>query len=247
MLAKYQDAVITLKLVVNVRMSFGGQDQKHESKSETVGTIIDESGLTVISLSAIDPSGTFNQLVGQKLRRSGQNVDFDIESEVADVKLILADGTELPATVVLRDKDLDLAYIKPVEKPSSPFAHVDLGASVSPRVLDMVVAIHRLGKVANRVPTVSLERINALVERPRPFYVLGPGQGSSGVGSPVFSLDGKLLGLVLIRTVAPEGDANLSAMFSGSSSMGLLPIIVPTADIREGAKQAMDAAAKSAK
>lgn len=245
-LKKYQDAIVTVKLVVNVRMSFSGQNQKHESKSETVGTMIDASGLTVISLSAIDPSGTFNQLMGQRMRRGGQNMEFDIESEVSDVKLVLADGTELPAIVVLRDKDLDLAYIKPTEKPTAALPHVDPAGDVTPRVLDVVITLHRLGKVANRVATVSLERINALVDRPRPFYVLGAGQGSSGVGSPVFTLDGQLLGLVLIRTVAPEGEANLSAMFSGPGSIGLLPIIVPTADIREGASQAKEEVLKPA-
>ena len=236
-LERNQNAVVTVKLVVNYRMSFGGHEQKSESKSETIGTVIDPAGLTVISLSAIDPSATVEELFSRQMRRNGQKADFKIDSDVTDLKLVLANGTELDSIVVLRDKDLDLAYIRPKTKPKDALTHVDLAGDPTAKVLEEVVTIYRLGKVANRVPTVSLERINAIVDRPRLFYVLGPGQGSSAVGSPVFRVDGKLLGIVLIRTLAPEGDANFSAMFSGPSSLGLLPIIVPTADIRDGAKQ----------
>jgi hypothetical protein len=242
-LERNQDAVVTVKIAANYRISFGGRDQKTESKSDAVGTVIDASGLTVISLSAIDPSNTLNQLIASRMRRSGQNLDFKVESEVTDVKIVLKDGTEIPATVVLRDKDLDLAYIRPIDKPAKPLAAVDITSSAKAAVLDEVVCLNRLGKVASRSIAVSLERINALVERPRPFYVLSPGQGSSGVGAPVFTLDGKLLGIVLIRAVPPDGDSNMGGMFSGTESLGITPIIVPTADIRDGAKQAMEAKA----
>lgn len=240
-LAQYQQAVITAKLVVNYQVTIGERDQKNESKSEAIATLIDPAGLAVISLSAIDPGKTLEDMFARQMRRAGQKVDFTVTSEVTDLKLVLADGNELDATVVLRDKDLDLAYLRPKEKPAKPLPHVDLSNDATAKVLEEVVAIYRLGKIADRVPTASLERINAIVERPRLFYVLGPGQGSSGVGSPVFQTDGKLLGIVLIRSVAPESDANFSAMFSGASSMGLLPVIVPTADIRDGAKQANEA------
>src|SRR5260221_14397596 len=55
-LSRYQDAVVTVKLVVSLSMSLGARDQQSESKTEAVGTVIDPSGLTVISLSTIDPS-----------------------------------------------------------------------------------------------------------------------------------------------------------------------------------------------
>ena len=233
-LAKNQAAVVTVRLVVSYNMSYGKRDQQSESKTEAVGTVIDPGGLTVISLTTIDPSAMM------KSRQRGAAQDFKVETEVKDVKIVCADGTELPAEIVLRDKDLDLAYLRPLEPPAKPLPAVDLANPGHSQVLDEVVCLNRLGKIADRVATVSLERIDALVTKPRPFYILSPG-GSSGVGSPVFTLSGALVGIVLIRNAAPGGEPNAASLFSGSSGAGYMPVIVPTADILDDAKQALEA------
>jgi hypothetical protein len=230
-LGRYQDAVITVKLVVSFSMSYGGNDRQSETKTEAVGTIIDPSGLTVISLSTIDPSS----MMRGRMRQAG---DLKIDSQVKDVRLVLADGTEIAAEIVLRDKDLDVAYVLPVEKPAKPLPAVDLAHPAKPQVLDEVICLNRLGKIANRAVAVSVERVDALVDRPRPFYVLAEG-GSSGVGSPVFSLSGAPLGLILIRNAPSDSEANVASMFSGGG-LGIMPIIVPAADILEDAKQALE-------
>ena len=232
-LAKYQAAVVTVRLVVSYNVSYGSRDQQSESKTEAVGTVIDPNGLTVISLTTIDPSAMM-----KARQRSGQ--EFKVETEVKDVKIVLADDTELPAEVVLRDKDLDLAYLRPTEKLTQPLPALDLTQSGQAQVLDEVVCLNRLGKIANRVVTVSLERVDALVTKPRPFYVLSPG-GSSGIGSPVFALTGAPVGIVLIRNAAPGGEANAASQFSGSGGNTYMPIIVPAADILDDAKQALEA------
>ncbi|MEI6084756.1 MAG: hypothetical protein WCS70_10685 [Verrucomicrobiota bacterium] len=232
---KNQDAIVTVKLVVNFNISHGGRDQQNESKTEAIGVVIDPAGLTVISLSTIDPSTLM------KAQMRGRQQDMKIESEVKDAKIVLADNTEIPAEVVLRDKDLDVAYLRPTEKPAKPLAAIDLTKAVKPQLLDEVITLNRLGKVANRVVAVSVERIVALVDRPRPFYVLGPG-GASGIGSPVFALSGAPLGIILIRNAPTDGEANVASMFSGASgSLGFMPIIVPAADLLEDAKQALEA------
>ena len=233
-LAKYQDAVVTVRLVVSYNVSYGGRDQQNESKTEAIGTVIDPGGLTVISLTTIDPSAMM------KARQRGGQQEWKVETEVKDVKIVLADDTELPAEIVLRDKDLDLAYLRPTEKPAKPLPALDLTHPGHPQVLDEVVCLNRLGKIANRVVTVSLERVDALVTKPRPFYVLSPG-GSSGVGSPVFALTGAPLGIILIRNAATAGEANMASVFAGTGGLGVMPIIVPAADILDDAKQALEA------
>lgn len=240
---EHQDAVVTIKLVLNQSISFGGRDQNNESKTEAVGTVIDPSGLTVISLSAIDPSNALRSMWTARMR--GQTGELKIDSEVKDAKIVLADGTELAAEVALRDKDLDLAYLRPVEKPAKPLACISLANAIQPQVLDEVICLNRLGKVANHVATVSIERIDALVDRPRPYYLLGQG-GSSGIGSPVFAVSGAPLGIILMRNAATEGEGNLTAMFSAGSALGILPIVVPARDILDDAKQALEAPAKPA-
>jgi S1-C subfamily serine protease len=183
-----------------------------------------------------------------RARARGQQ-ELKIDSEVKDAKLTLADGTELPAQVVLRDKDLDVAYVQPIEKPAKPMTAVDLSQSAKPQVLDQVICLNRLGKVADRVVAVSIERLDALVQHPRPFYVLAAG-GSSGVGSPVFTQSGTPIGIILVRNTPTDGEANVASMFSGGGGMGIMPIIVPAADLLEDAKQALESkkpAAESSK
>jgi hypothetical protein len=220
--------------VVNYSISFAGRDQQNETKTEAVGTVIDPNGLTVISLTTIDPSNMM------KMQRRMMQQEFKIDTEVKDVKIVLADDTEIPAEIVLRDKDLDLAYLRPTAKPAKPLTAINLTKAGKPQLLDEVVCLNRLGKIADRVATVSLERIDALVARPRPFYVLSPG-GSSGIGSPVFALTGVPLGIILIRNAPIGGEANMATAFSGTGGLGVMPIIIPAADIVEDAKQVAEA------
>jgi hypothetical protein len=233
-LSRYQDAVVTVKLVVSFTITLGSNDRQSESKTEAVGTVIDSSGLTVISLSTIDPSSMMRG------RTRSQQMELKIDCVVKDAKLMLPDGTEMAAEIVLRDKDLDVAYVLPIEKLAKPLIALDLVHAAKPQVLDEVICLNRLGKIADRAVAVSVERIDALVERPRPFYVLASG-GSSGVGSPVFSLSGTPIGIILMRNALSEGEANATSVFSGIGGLGIMPIIVPAGDILEDAKQALEA------
>ena len=236
-LEKHHDAVITVKLVIKQGVSYGGRDtNKRESKTETTGTVIDPSGLTVISLFATDPTSLYSNMV------SGGDEDMQLkfESEVSDVKLVMPDGTEIAAKIILRDKDLDLAYVRPTDKPGKAFKFADLTKASKPQILDEVFVVNRLGKVANRTNSISIDRIEAIVSKPRTFYI--PGQnGQGGLGAPVFSANGQIIGVVLLRTIKSDGGSDIGSMLSsGLSGMGILPVILPAEVILEGAKQAPD-------
>ena len=100
---RHGDAVITVRGTLKARMSRAGRDQPAPDQAvQASATILDPQGLTVVALSAIDP-GT---LLGKNPALAAANVS--IETELTDVKLRLADATELPAKIVLRDSDLDL-------------------------------------------------------------------------------------------------------------------------------------------
>ena len=76
--------------------------------------------------------------------------------------------------------------------------------------------------------------VEAVVEKPRKFYVMGGQQSQAAMGSPAFSLDGKLVGIAAMRTGGDDG-LGLSAMMSGGG-IGI-PIIVLSEDIKEAASQ----------
>jgi S1-C subfamily serine protease len=199
--------------------------------------MIDPTGLTVVSLSSIDPMGAFQGMMGGFGGDGGEDEGFKLkmESEVTDVKLLSSDGAEFPAEIVLRDKDLDLAFLRPKSKPAQPQPTVDLSASAQVDVLDEVIAINRLGRVAGRTYAVAIERISAVVKRPRLFYVPGGGATSSGLGSPAFTPDGRLVGIFVMRSSKSGGDP--LGMLS-AQGLGMTIILLPAEDIRKTAAQA---------
>ncbi len=243
-LAKSQGAVVTVKLAIKQSVSMGGRENKSETKTETTGTVIDPSGLTVVSLATTDPSSTVKEAYARAIAaRGGDMSQFKFDSELNDVKIVLADGTEIPAEVVLRDKDLDLAYLRPSDKPAKPLAFIDLGKDAKAQILDEVIVINRLSQAADRTPAVSIGRIEGIIEKPRTFYLLGQSMWGYSLGAPVFSTDGKLIGIVLLRSAKTQTDQDSGFIFSNLNQWGMMPVILPAGDIVDGAKQAREAKA----
>ena len=229
---QHQRAVVTVQVVMKAKMSFSGVgDQSNESKGDLTGTVIDASGLTVLALSATDPTSMLSGLLGDQ---DDDDMKFKFDAELTDVKILLEDGTELPAEVVLRDKDLDLAFIRPKTKPAQPMPAVDLANAGQADVLDQVITLNRLGRAAGRAYAASVERISAVVQKPRLFYVPESTMTTTTLGSPAFLPDGKILGICVIRMVGTDGGGmgpfNLQPQ-------GLTGIILPAAEVLKVAKQ----------
>jgi S1-C subfamily serine protease len=243
LVAKYQNAVITVKLAIKQSMSAPGRESpKVETKTETTGTVIDPTGLTVVSLSSTDPSDAYQKVMERAMASQGRSASqMKIESEITDMKLLFSDGTEVPAEVVLRDKDLDLAFVRPTDPVAKPVAYVDLSHSTQPQLLDEAIVLNRLNPTANRTIAVSLGRIEAFVNKPRPFYILGEATWGYSLGAPVFAVDGKILGILLLRISTAQIDATSGFMNQHLNQWGIMPIILPAADIADGAKQAKEA------
>jgi S1-C subfamily serine protease len=230
---KWQEAVVNVRIVLKIRMSMSGREmQSSDDPVDTVGTVIDPSGLTVLSLGALNPGGMMSKLMGSG--DSGQP-SMEITSEPTDVKIRLASGRELPAKIVLRDEDLDLAFIRPTGKPDKPLVALDLTADAKPALLDQVLVLSRLGRVGGWAPSATLGDIGAIIEKPRTFYVLAG--GADGVGTPAFLTNGRVIGLLTLRQIE-AGRAGFGSMMGSSESMGMLGVILPAADVLEIAKQA---------
>jgi len=225
-----KNAVLTVKAVISTKMAFMGQSNEDESQAEFTGTVISPDGLMVFSLSSSDPAASMTMLLG------GGREGFDVESQVKDLKILLTDGTEVPAEIVLRDQDFDLGFMRPKDAPAEPFQAVDTSNAASPEILDQVVLLNRLGKVANRVYSASLSRIEAIVSRPRTFYIIDQAESNAGLGSPAFTLDGKLVGIVVVRAVPMGGTSPMAMLSSLSSGPPIMPIVIPVEDILDTAE-----------
>ncbi len=229
---KFQKTVVTVQIVIKSKISGPGMGgQSNEARQEVTGTIIDPSGLVVMSLTATDPSQMLESLM------AGSESRFKMETELSDIKLLLEDGTEVPAEVVLRDKDLDLAFARAKGKLPAGMPHLDLSDSAKAQVLDELVSLNRLGNAAGRAYAANAERVCAIVQRPRLFYVPESSLSTTTLGSPAFTMDGKVLGIFVMRNAKGR-----TGGMAGISPDAVAGIIVPADAVLKAAKQAPAAA-----
>ena len=229
----HKGAVVMVELVLKEKFSmFGDATNESESKVTVTGTIISPDGLTVLSLTATEPNSLYAKM--------GMSEDMDISSEVADVKIVVEPGKELPSSILLRDRDLDLAFARPKAKPESPLPFVDLANAAQPSLLDQVLIIDRAGKVANREHFVGLSRIASVVPKPRLFYLCDATAGgfSMGLGAPAFDLEGKAVGVFVLRAISVTEPGGMMGGMMNSMQDNLAGILLPAAQIAEGAAQA---------
>jgi len=225
---RYVDTVVSVELVAKIMITAGDRPSTpQEQKAEVNGTVVSADGLTVAPLSGIDPRSALEAMRG-RANATGQRLEIS-ETEYKEVKLRLADGTEVPAKVVLKDADLDLAFIMPDEPAGAAkrtFAAVNLDDAAEGVLLGNYFVVSRASKTLQRVPVVRMVSVEGIAEKPRKLFLVG----GTSIGSPVFDPQGHILGICLTHI---------------SNGRAFAPIVLPAADIAEIAKQAAVAAKQS--
>ena len=238
---KHQDAVVWVTAVIKMRGGGGplaAMMGQQEQKVEAVGTVIHESGLTVVSHTNIDPTSLINAAYGD-IKLPGQEGKIEFKSELSGVKIRLADGAEVPARLVMTDEDLDLAFILPTDKNSRKLPFVNLagageGAAKELAVMDPLTVLGRLDQTLDRQPAVYPTRVNAVVKKPRTFYVCSD---IESLGTPAFDRSGRPVGIVVMRK--QSGAKGMGSLMSSASGGDMAAVIIPGQDVMEVAQQAL--------
>lgn len=207
------DAIIGIELVVTAKVTTRNQSPvSRETKREVNGTVISPEGLTVISLSSIDPRGLLPSTI------TGMRVE---DPEYKEVKLRLTDGSEIPSRIVLQDSDLDLAFIAPNKDAlmGRTFVYVNLAEASDAMILDNGFEILRAGKTQQRTPLIRVSAVQGIIRKPRHYYLMT----DNAPGCPTFDPTGRIIGLS-VRHMTNGSPGNL--------------ILLPATDIAEMAKQA---------
>ncbi len=238
--AAHGESIVWLSVLSKTSMSVDGDappqmkaalaGQSQESKTETTGTIVDASGLIVTALGAMDRSSLVD---GQTVNTPMGSFKLKSNTEVKEVKVITADGSEVPADVVMKDEDLGLAFIKvrsdSDEAKGVEFKAIDLADSAKGELLDDCVGLGRLDESLNREPSVITTEISGITTRPRTFYRVM----TDTVGCPMFLANGKLLGLSVVRKPKSAGGIDAGTQIT--------QVILPAADVAKVAAQAKEA------
>ena len=189
------ECVTWVSVTAKVEMSVGGRSiPPQEQKLEALGTVIDEKGLTVLSLNQVDPTAN----ILSRLRSPGASVNVNY----TEVFILMQDGTEVAARFLLKDSDLDLAFVLPFQDDDSNSDDVIFSKVPEmvkddeyPMILDEVVSIGKLKQTLYRQSTLGRGSVNAVISKPRQYFVIE----NTIPGTPVFDKKGKWLGVVVYK------------------------------------------------
>jgi S1-C subfamily serine protease len=214
-------AVVMVLATVKLHVNVGGREQSADQAAQANATVLDSTGLTVLSLSTLQPDDVITRTLSQRV---APGTKVDVTSEPSDIRMHLGDGRELPAKLVLRDEDLDLAFLRPTDPPATPLAYVD-APSATPSLMDLVTIVQRTGEATGWTTAGAFGTVQLIIEKPRTYYQIAIlTTGGSGLGSPLFDVAGHFVGIVVMRQTGVKG--------------AVTPGVLSADDIRDVAKQA---------
>jgi len=192
LLKQNSDCVTWVSFTMRIEVSANGRSMPpQEQKVEALGTVIARDGLTVLSLSTVDPRSK----IFARLRSNSASVQVNY----TEVFILKPDGTEIPAKMLLKDADLDLAFVLPINSSDNsknfPIFCEHSSAPIQLNVLDEVVSIGKLGKNLYRQSTLRKGWVNALIEKPRKYFVIE----NISPGTPVFDKKGSWVGVAVYK------------------------------------------------
>jgi S1-C subfamily serine protease len=239
-LAERAPAVVTVQLVVQVKM--GGQmgsalGEKQEFQTEASCVAIDPKGLVLCSNTVL--SG-YMPIIQRAIPRK-----VEMTAVPTQIKVFVADDPKpLEAKLLVRDSDLDLAWLQVKVPEGRTFAYVDLARSATPKVGDPFVAIRRLDKYFDRTATVFEGKIGGTIKKPRTLYV-PTAATEAALGLPVLTPAGEALGILVFQLPDQAEGSDAGGIFSRIGESARLQdlgrgFILPAADVVKATKRALE-------
>lgn len=236
LLDSHQNAFVTIKFVLKMKMGgmFGGGD--NESEQEVTGVMIDPKGTVLCSNTSL---GGIAGMIGRMSSMFG-----DMQATPTDIKVLIGDDTDgVEAELMARDSELDLAWVQ-IKKPADkPYAAIDMSKSLKPKLGGKILAINKLGKYYGRAATVSAGRIAGMCKKPRELFIPS---GGSNMGLPVFAEGGEIIGIAVMQMPEADGSDNPMAMMSmlGDLQSAASGFILPAEEVVKATARARERASE---
>jgi hypothetical protein len=196
---RYVDAIVGVKGSVFMKITIGLRSiPPTERKIDVSATVISASGLTLTSLSAVDPRELFESMRGQ-LNTGADPLELG-QTDFKNLRLRMTDGTEIPAKIVWKDSEHDLVLLSPdgAAAGNRTFSFVDLNqATDSASLLGDYFHLSRAGEAFKRVLMVRPCTVIGIVERPRRLLLVTTDMFPDALGCPIFDSEGRVLGICL--------------------------------------------------
>lgn len=230
MIDKHAAAIVTVKLVLKVESSAGGQARSNETRLTVPGVVVSEDGLVMMTNQPFSPQR------GAQLMGSDMPEGMTMKMTPTTVKLVVpGDEKEIDAFLAATDANLDLAFIKAEGLGNRKLPFVDFSATPSAEVGNLAMQVVRLGKGYDYAACVQSSRVSGKLAKPRTALIL---DGSIGtLGLPVFTAAGEPLGVLTTLLPGAKAEdagesasfAHFMAQFSGGTINGGAFVLPPSA------------------
>lgn len=218
----YQNVLVHVEGVATITATVTGQGANKQDVPFVVqGTVLTGDGLILASYNSMD--GTYINSSLKMMQATGM-IEVEQSGTISNLKVRYPDGKELPAKMILKDRDMDLAFIVPVKKVSDQ-KHLDTSKPGKAQIFDQVISLSRGLSVDKYIPLLSTSRIMGIMERPYIQYL-----ASVSAGTPVFSADGKIVGFGVIRT-------DVNSKMNGGQMVQPRVAILPVEEVMDLVKQ----------
>ena len=219
---QHGESLVWVLAVLDIEASAGGQQaQRQEQEIEVLGSVVHQEGLVAVSLSQLNPTIA---LRGRKVNTPAGPMQLETKVSYRNVRVLMEDGTEIPAKVLVTDEDIDLAVIGPdkdsEDMEEATYKPVDLASDATLSVLDPQILLYRLNKHMDRTLAVEIGQCAAVIKRPRTYYQCT----MIGAGGSVYNAAGEFVGVELNRL---------------NKGQPVMTVVVPAADLRDPVAQAV--------
>lgn len=182
-------AIVSIKFVLKLQITMGGQQQEHEINREVHGVVVGDQGLIMTGNNHFE--GGFGR--GMRMRRQ-----MEIKATPKDIKVLFGnEQTEFDARLVARDSNLDLAFVQILDLKDRKIQAVDLTKPVELSIGQELVGVSRMGRGFDCAPLIVGLRVAAKIEKPRPMWLVAG--DFSALGHPVFDLAGTPVGVMALQ------------------------------------------------
>ena len=115
------------------------------------------------------------------------------------------DEREYDAVLLQKPDRVNVCFLRIEQKDAPRFPYVAFAKDVSLRVGEPVLLVGVLGQALDYTPNVSVRRVSAVLDKPRPTYCLDDAVPFGGVGGPVIDGQGRIVGVVGFDLSPAEG------------------------------------------
>ena len=213
----FGEAVVGVRGTVAMKVKIGDRVLPPMDKKFDVNcTVIGAGGVTVTYLSGVDQKVGF-EFMRSQMNSAGGPVEL-VDTEFKKMWLRMADGSEIPARLLWKDAEHDLALFGPEVGAADGriFTFVDLTqAAESASVLGNYYHLSRANEAFQHVGLIRASTVIGIIERPRRLLLVSTDMFPETLGCPVFDQEGRVLGISLNKmekghpagvVVVPAGD-----------------------------------------